>query len=163
MKLYLIRHGEAAPLGEGGIEDDALRPLTDLGRTQARTLAIQLQKRGVTLDRLVTSPLLRARQTAETLLAHWQGCAPELEVCDDLAIGNKRRDLARRLRILEGESIALVGHQPDLGMLAGWLIGSKNAQIEMAKGGIAHILTSDDIRKGSGALLWMLTPEWLGS
>src|SRR5205807_2522803 len=70
MRLYLIRHADAAPLGEGGVADDRDRPLTELGHSQCQALAAALQKRDVKVDQIVTSPLLRARQTAEDVQQH---------------------------------------------------------------------------------------------
>src|SRR5947209_20193638 len=98
MDLYLIRHGEAQPPGEGGIADDEARPLTALGQAQLPPLAGALQRLGVHLDKVVSSPLLRARQTAEGMLRHWTGPAPELPVCEAAGPGGKRRKLTRFLR-----------------------------------------------------------------
>jgi phosphohistidine phosphatase SixA len=61
---------------------------------------------------------------------------------------------------LPGERIAIVGHQPDLGRYAAWLIGSKKAQIELAKGGVAGIRFPAEPRKGEGALFCLMDPEW---
>src|SRR5579885_555197 len=93
MDLYLIRHAEAEPRDEAGTTLDEDRALTDAGRDQARAVAAGLLRRGVRLDALVTSPLLRARQTAEALLAGWPPPAPALHVHDGLAPGGKRRKL----------------------------------------------------------------------
>jgi phosphohistidine phosphatase len=109
----------------------------------------------------VTSPLLRARQTAEAILRHWGPDAPQLRETDLLAPGGKHRKAARYLRELEGESVAVVGHQPDLGELVGWFIGSRKAQVDLAKGGVACVVFDGPPRKGSGYLAWLLTPEWL--
>ena len=57
-------------------------------------------------------------------------------------------------------SVAVVGHQPDLGQLAGWLIGARKAQIDLAKAGVAHIAFDPEPRKGAGTLVWLVTPEW---
>src|SRR5205085_9875857 len=79
--IYLIRHARAVALGEQGIETDEDRPLTEDGVIQARQLADTLQKHGVELDAILTTPLLRARRTAEILLENWHGQpAPELIV-----------------------------------------------------------------------------------
>jgi phosphohistidine phosphatase len=160
MDLYIIRHADAQALGEGGIEDDADRPLTPAGQAQCGPLAAALQRQGVRLERIVTSPLLRARQTAEGLLKDLAPPTPDLHICDHLAPGSKRRKLTRFLRGLGAESIAIVGHMPDLGLYAGWLIGSKKAQIEIAKAGIVCIHFEDEMDRGAGALTWMVTPEW---
>src|SRR5437868_3610663 len=160
MDLYLIRHGEAQPLGEGGIQDDAERPLTALGHAQCPPLAAALQRLGVHLDKVVTSPLLRARQTAEGLLRYWTGPVPDLLVCDDVGPGGKRRKLTRFLRDLEVSAAAVVGHMPDLGEYAGYLIGSRKAQVDLAKGGVARITFEGGAPgKGDGTLVWLISPE----
>jgi phosphohistidine phosphatase len=160
MDLYLIRHADALPLGEQGITEDAVRPLSDEGTAQSRALAAALTRRGIQLDALVSSPLLRAHQTAEGILNGLAQPRPGTWQCNALAPGGKRRKLGRFLRELKGNSIALVGHQPDLGRLAAWLIGSKKAQIDFAKAGIAHITCPEGPDKGKGILLSLMTPEW---
>jgi phosphohistidine phosphatase len=160
MDLYVIRHGDAQPLGAGGIRNDAERPLTATGQAQCGPLAAALQRQNVRLERIVTSPLLRARQTAEGLLKHLPQPAPTLHTCDHLAPDGKRRKLTRFLRGLGVESVAIVGHMPDLSLYVGWLIGGKKAQIDMAKAGIACIHFDDEPDKGDGALTWLATPSW---
>ena len=73
MELYLIRHADALALGERGITDDAERPLSEQGENQCRTLAHGLLQKGITLDGLVASPLVRAKQTADLLVAQLVG------------------------------------------------------------------------------------------
>lgn len=163
MDLYLIRHADALPLGVQGITEDEARPLSDEGRAQARALGEALAGKGVRLDKIVTSPLLRARQTTDALQAGWPGVAPEVVVCEEVAPGSKRRKLARALRQLGGNAVAVVGHQPDLGRFAGWLIGSKKAQLNFAKAGVAHIACDGPPSKGAGNLVCLVTPEWLGA
>lgn len=160
MDLYIIRHAEAKPLGENGIKTDADRPLTAAGHAQCKPLAAALQRQRVKLDRIVTSPLLRARQTAEDLLHQLAEPQPELHICDHLAPGGKRRKLTRFLCGLGASSIAIVGHMPDLALYTGWLIGSRKAQIDLAKGGVACVVFDDEPDKGAGALVWMVTPQW---
>jgi phosphohistidine phosphatase len=161
MDLYLIRHGDAVRLGEQGIDQDAERPLTEEGEAQARAVAAGLQKRGVTLGRVFTSPLRRARQTAEGMLRQWSSPGPELVVCEELAPGGRHKPLARLLRNCGQDRVALVGHQPDLSEHAAWLIGSKKAQLEFAKGGVAYLAFGNGPRKGGGSLIWLVTPQWL--
>jgi phosphohistidine phosphatase len=160
MHLYLIRHAEAVPLGENGNNNDPDRPLTAQGHDQCRSLAEALMRQGVHLDRLVTSPYLRARQTAEGLLEHLPEPHPELVECDQLIPGSKRRRLTRFLRDLEAESIAIVGHNPDLSVYLAWLLGDKNVQIELAKAGVARIEFEGRLGKSVGTLTWMVTPDW---
>ena len=160
MDIYLIRHADARPLGEGGITQDEDRPLSDEGIAQAAALARALQRHGVQLSRALTSPLLRARQTAEGMLGAWPAPAPELEACECLAPGARPKELARFLRRSGGDHVALVGHQPDLGRFAAWLVGSKNAQIDLAKAGVAYVTCDDQPRKRTGTLVWLVTPDW---
>jgi phosphohistidine phosphatase len=162
MDLYLIRHAEAVPLGEQGITSDEERPLTEPGQQTARAVGEGLRQRGVTFDKIVTSPLLRARQTAEGILRDWPAPAPELIVCDDLAPDGKPKRVGRFLRDVVGERVGLVGHMPQLGILTAWLIGSKKAQIDLDKGGVAYVACSS-AKKARGTLLWLVPPEMLTS
>jgi phosphohistidine phosphatase len=163
MDLYLIRHADALPLSEGGITDDAERPLSKDGKAQAKKLGTALPRRQVQLELVLTSPLLRARQTAEGMLESWTPPKPELRLCDELAPGGSSKKLARFLRQSGAGSVALVGHQPDLGVHAAWLIGSKKAQVDFGKGGVGLITCQRRPRKGEGTLVWLVTPAWLDS
>ena len=125
MNLYLIRHAEAARLEAGDDRDDSERPLTEAGKTQSAALAAALLARGVTLNHVVSSPLLRARQTMEAMLEHWPAPAPEQLTCNALAPGGRAKKITRFLLGLSGENVALVGHMPDLAHYAGWLVGAK--------------------------------------
>lgn len=161
MEVYLIRHADAVPQAERGLSSDEERPLSDAGIRQSQTLGTVLQKRGVALGAVVTSPLLRARQTAEELVKAWNP-APEILACDELAPGGRPKRLARFLRNREIATVGVVGHQPDLGELAGWLIGSRKAHIDLAKAGVAYISCDSEPRKGSGTLIWLVTGDWIG-
>ena len=107
MRLYLVRHAKAAPG-----DPDELRPLTSRGREQARLLAEHLA--GEQLDAVVTSPLLRARETAEILA---RACDLEAVPDERLAPGATSAD-ARQAAAGRGERVVLVGHQPDFGRIA---------------------------------------------
>ncbi len=143
--------------------EDAQRPLSEAGKAQCKTVAAGLQAHGVRLGVLVSSPLLRARQTAEEIATHWNGPPPTVQECKELAIGGRAKRLTRFLRELDGNAVGLVGHQPDLSELAAWLIGSRKAQLDLAKAGVAYITCPDGVGKGMGTLLWLVTPGWLGS
>jgi phosphohistidine phosphatase len=160
MDLYVIRHAEAAPLGAGGVTEDAARPLTPAGEAQARAVAAALHRKGIRLAALVTSPLLRARQTAEHLQKVWSAGVPAQE-CPHLAFGGKRRKLTQFLNKLGHESIAVIGHEPDLSMYIGWLIGSRKARIELAKASVALLKSEGELGKGRCTLAWLFPPEWL--
>ncbi len=161
MDLYLIRHAHALALGERGITADDERPLSEQGERQSEQIAAGLQRRGVKIDLLLTSPLLRTRQTAEAFVRLGPPLVGELQSCDDLAPGGKRKRLARTLLGLDQSAVGLVGHQPDLGEFAAWLIGDRNVRIELAKAGVACVRCDGSPKKGGGALMWLVTPEWL--
>src|SRR5262245_49824239 len=127
MQLYLIRHADAEPLAPPLVADEE-RPLTLFGLEQCKILAAGLTRLGVRLDKLYTSPLTRARQTADEIVKHGMTPAPELIVADALAPDTKPKTRKRFLLSLDGNVVALVGHQPDLGEIAGYMIGGKKAQ-----------------------------------
>ena len=162
MDLYIIRHADALALGEGGVTSDEDRPLSDEGHKQAAHVAACLKRRGVKLDLLLTSPLVRARQTADALVKAETSVAAELETCDELAPGGRRKKLAKHLLGTARNTVGLVGHQPDLSEFVGWLIGDKKVNLDLAKAGVAYIQCSDLPRRGGGTLVWLVTPEWVG-
>lgn len=163
MRLYLIRHADAAPLGENGVTDDADRALTKLGHAQCSALATALQKHDVKLDQIVSSPLLRARQTAEGLQSEWHTPLKAIQLCDDLAPNGKLRKVSKFLRDLKAENVAVVGHMPDISDYLVWLAGSKKVKIPLEKAGAAYLECGDELDKGAAVLVWLVTPAWCGS
>ena len=111
MRLYIVRHAEAAP----GSPDE-LRALTREGHDQARALGRRLRDEGVRPDAILTSPLLRARETAKDL-----GLG-ESEPHEGLAPGATAEDV-RAAVAGRGETVVVVGHQPDCGQIAAALTG----------------------------------------
>ena len=111
MRLVLVRHAEAAPG-----DPDELRTLTPEGRDQARTLGERLRAGGVQPDAVLSSPLVRARQTAEAL-----GFG-EPEALDALAPGATADDV-RTATAGRGETVVVVGHQPDCSRITAALRG----------------------------------------
>ena len=81
---------------------------------------------------------------------------------EELTPGGRVREVARFLNSLNEQSVAIVGHQPDLSRYCAWLIGNKQVRIAFAKAGAALIRTEGMIQKGSGELIWLVTPEWVG-
>src|SRR5262249_18952240 len=114
VQLYLVRHAEAA---DG--EPDELRPLTPEGRRAARTLGERLAAEGVRPDAVLTSPLLRARETGAEL-ARTAGIQPEPD--ERLAPGAPAGDV-RAAAHGRGETVAVVGPQPDCSKIAAALTG----------------------------------------
>ena len=114
MRLYLVRHAEAAPG-----EPDELRSLTPEGRAQARSLGERLRADGVQPDAIVTSPLLRARETGDEV-ARSLGVEPEPD--ERLAPGADAEGVRAALEG-RGENVIAIGHQPDCGRIAAELTG----------------------------------------
>jgi phosphohistidine phosphatase len=162
MKFLLIRHADAQPLPEGSDLEDMNRPLTDKGIAQCKILATALLRISLPLGKVVSSPYLRAVQTAEELLKHYPEPKPEIHQSPPLEPGGKEKKLSRFLRGLDTEHVTLIGHMPDLAAYAGWLIGSKKAQLALTKTGAAYIESDTGPGKGCGTLTWLITPAWCG-
>jgi phosphohistidine phosphatase len=132
MRLLLVRHAEAAP----GTPDE-LRPLTPEGRAQARSLGEQLRSQGIEPSAVLTSPLLRARETGE-LLARQLGA--ETAVDDRLAPGATPERVAEAAGE-RGGTVIVVGHQPDCSQIAAALTGGPEPDFPPA-GSLAISLSS---------------------
>ncbi|MER3416880.1 MAG: phosphohistidine phosphatase SixA [Gemmataceae bacterium] len=162
MLVYLIRHAEAVSAQELP-GDDAARSLTAEGKEQARRAGYWLRRLGIALDAVYTSPLLRAQQTAEVLYQALAASADRVPIveCPALAPGGKPKQVAKFLRKQPLTQVALIGHEPDLGRLTGWWIGSRKLRCVYAKAGIGCIQFDGAPDKGAGTLLWLARPEWM--
>lgn len=159
LELYLIRHGVAAERGED-FPDDSKRPLTGSGMSKLRKEAKALNALEVGFDLIITSPLIRTKQTAEIISETLNG-KPPVTTSDSLAPAGTpaavMQELARHMRKAR---IALVGHEPNLGELAARLIGARSP-IEFKKGAICRIDFEVMPPKSLGQLQWFLTPRML--
>ncbi|MBE9195001.1 phosphohistidine phosphatase SixA [Synechocystis sp. LEGE 06083] len=163
MELYLIRHGIAQE--QSPTIPDGDRQLTKKGKDKTQRVAQRLQAIGVEFDLILTSPLVRAQQTAQILMD--QGLAPQLESFSPLAPGE---DIPQGIAHLTAEyrhrshrCLALVGHQPDLANWAEYLIfGSPQGKLIVKKAGIIGLtLPSWDCPPGEGQLFLLTPPRWL--
>jgi phosphohistidine phosphatase len=158
-ELYFVRHGLAEARGDAW-PDDTKRPLTEDGMSRLRKAVRGLSRIGVSIDVVLTSPLVRARQTAD-IVAGGLDPRPSIVNVDSLAPAGS---YAAVLADLEKHSrkcrLALVGHEPMLGELAARLVGSRHP-IEFKKGGVCRIDVEDLPPAGPGDLRWMLTPKIL--
>ena len=157
--LYLVRHAIAAERGSEWPDDD-LRPLTGVGGARFTRAVAGLASLDITIDEVLTSPLVRARQTAD-LLASGVPNAPPVREVTVLAPGHAPTDVMQQVAAsARGESLALVGHEPDLGELAAFLLRAKRP-IPFKKGGICRIDVEELTSRGSGSLVWFATPKIL--
>lgn len=160
MLLYLIRHAEAVELGTSGAARDFDRALTPHGRDQSRALADAFARLKLHVDAVVASPLVRAHQTAVELVTVWQP-GHRVVTCDQLAPERlKPSKLSDFLAAVPGDSIAAVGHMPELGGYLEWLVGAAEGCIPLAKAAVACIAFKGDPAKAAGKLQWIVTPEW---
>ena len=157
--LYLVRHAIAAERGEEW-PDDSRRPLTETGTARFKEVVKGLAWLNVEIDEIFTSPLVRAKQTAN-LLAHGLANKAAVKTLEALAPGQSARMVMSELsRCAKRRRIALVGHEPDLGELAAHLLGSPRALI-FQKGGICHIAVQGLTSRRPGELVWFLPPKVL--
>ena len=159
VELYLVRHAVAADRGDEW-PDDAQRPLTERGRVRFADVVRGLRRLDVTLDTIVTSPLLRARQTAELLAAGLPGKAV-VRTMEALAPGHPPAAvLTQAARTVRSGRVAVVGHEPGLGELAAHIIGAQRA-LAFKKGGVCRIDLGGFSARRPGALIWFLPPKIL--
>jgi phosphohistidine phosphatase len=158
MRLILVRHADAEPTQT----TDRERRLTGKGRDQAAHLAGFLQAAGLSPDCLLTSPFVRARQTAEALEAV---LAPGMTLEDEaLAAGvspPEAADFLRR-RCAEAEEVILVGHEPDLSSLCAWYLGAESDHNIKMKKAAAALLEVEGPRRGDGVLHGLVPPKLQG-
>jgi phosphohistidine phosphatase len=158
-EIYLIRHGVAEERGEAW-PDDTKRPLSQDGMSRMRQIARALQRLEVGLDVIVTSPLVRARQTAE-IVAGGLDPHPHIVTADSLALGTAPAAVLSDLeKQAKRDRIALVGHEPGIGELAARLVGSRHP-IPFKKGAVCRIDVEGLPPAGPGDLRWLLTPRIL--
>ena len=161
LELYLIRHGVAAERGED-YPDDSKRPLTADGITRLKKEAKALESLGVGFDHIITSPLVRTKQTAEVFAEHLQS-KPSVSSSDALApAGTPAAVISELSKHMRKARIALVGHEPNIGELAARLIGARTP-LEFKKGAICRIDFEVFPPKGAGQLRWFAPPRMLRS
>jgi phosphohistidine phosphatase len=157
MKLYFLRHGEAGdPAQWEG--NDAERPLTDDGRRRMALEARTMRRLELGVDRVITSPLLRARQTAEIVAVELKR-KDRLVTDSRLGLDFEPERLAEILRDNQDvHDLMLVGHEPSMSATIGRLIGG--GRIELKKGGLVRTDVPDPAQL-SGEMEWLLPPRAL--
>ena len=161
MELVLLRHGVAADREEWK-GDDADRPLTADGADRTKEVVRGLRMLKVRPDVIFSSPLLRARQTADIAQKGLMADA-KVELADELDPAAPPDRLIARLADLAGKPVVLcVGHEPHLSTTISAMISGKTAaSVEMKKAGACCIRFTDGPKAGAGTLLWLLTPKFL--
>lgn len=163
MRVLVIRHAIAEDrdaFAKTGREDGA-RPLTREGRAKMREGAAGLAKRVPTIDVLATSPLARAIETAEIIAKAYGG----VRVVQAAAL-TPTKPVNALLHWLQGQppaaTVALVGHEPHLGVFASWLLtGLQESFVELKKGSACLLEFDGDVKAGRAKLRWALKPAHL--
>ena len=159
-ELLLLRHGIAE---ERRVDlPDGRRALTPEGRQRTEAVVQRLLELGLGCDLLLSSPYMRARQTAD--LARLAGLAPDLELAAGMEPAG---EIGPLMQLWLGESsprpgwrrLALVGHEPDLGQLAARLIGAPAGAVSLKKAGVALVALPEDGR--AARLQLLLSPRSL--
>jgi phosphohistidine phosphatase len=160
--LYIMRHGLAVSRGGVTFSDDARRPLVPEGKEKLREIGEGLKRMGFEVDWIVTSPLVRAVETAGIIAESLASSAP-VDVCEAMRPGGSPEDLLAFLaKRPSRKRVLVVGHEPDLSELAARLIGAgSHANLAFKKGGCCMISFDEFPSKGPGQLVWWLTPRLL--
>ena len=160
MELYVLRHAIAVPRETEGFRRDSDRPLTAAGSRKLRRVVRGMKALGLFFDRILTSPYLRARQTAE-IVANEMGAEKKLEQTSHLAPDGDPRALIRLVnsRCAAGGSVLLVGHEPYLSELISVLVsGNTRTAITMKKAGLCKLFAEKLGYGGCASLEWLLAP-----
>jgi phosphohistidine phosphatase len=156
MLLHLVRHADAGD-PEAWTGPDAARPLSDKGRAQAERLGVFLADHDLRTDALITSPKLRALETAEIVAGHLGMSV----IKDDRLAGSM--DIATVDTLLsdagDPERPTLFGHDPDFSELVAELCDAPT--VSMRKGALARIEVDRPLERGGGTLRWLLPPDAL--
>ncbi len=159
LSLYLVRHALAADRGDA-YPDDNLRPLTPKGIARFRKAVEGLARLDVSIDTVLTSPLVRARQTAEILVKGLAGSPPLVEIAELRPGGRFDRLVNEVAGCKDCTAIALVGHEPDIGEIAGRLLGASGS-VPFNKGAVCRIDFDEWPPHGPGRLRWFATQRIL--
>jgi len=162
MEIILIRHAKAESRDANTWPDDDVRPLTAEGRAEQRAATRAMKKMGVKFDFLVSSPLLRARETTD-IVAKGYRWAEAPQVADELGHGYSPGAVVKLLaKFPPSAVVALVGHEPDLSDLTAALV-TKDGRLNIAvkKSGVVGIEFDGPAEAGKGTLLFHLKPGHL--
>lgn len=155
--LFILRHGEAGARMTDTTKDWD-RALTNSGTAEMQKIGKTLKKWGLRPRQIVTSPLRRARETAE-IIAHTLEI-PVLEEWEDLKPDGGRESLYQKLaRIETSSSVVIVGHEPYLTSMIGEVIGAPDARLVLKKGGLAKVRITSVAPTLRGELRWLITPK----
>ncbi|MFZ5832628.1 MAG: SixA phosphatase family protein [Planctomycetota bacterium] len=163
MDLFIVRHAWAGQHGDPAWPDDRLRPLTKEGISRFASVVRKLSNRGFAPGAVATSPMVRCLQTAQ-IVAESVPAHPNIVELDDLLPGGSLSKLLAWTIEQEDrcQSVAWVGHAPDVCRLAGTLIAAENGWLRFSKGAIAALKFDGSPKAGQAELRWLVTARVLG-
>lgn len=163
MKVYIIRHGQAAERDGQRYPDDDQRPLTPEGMARFQEAVRGLRRLDMQVSRVISSPVLRARQTAELLVEGLRLPKGVLELSDRCRYDAHVQATWEEIRRRKSEAaLALVGHEPHLSELISFLIaGDAGCRVVMKKGACACVVANESLQPGGLELRWLLTQKQL--
>ena len=160
MNLYILRHGKAEPFGPSYPRDD-LRPLSPMGMRRTERSTRGMAAANVVVDTIISSPLLRARQTAE-IVHQGLGVAADIEFCDALATGDLNGIVTAVRAHERTKGVMLVGHEPTLSQLISILaFGAPGGAFGLKPGGLCKLQTYAIALGQCAVVRWFLTPKQL--
>ena len=159
MILYLVRHGIAVDRADPKSPTEPERPLTAKGVQKARSAALGLKELRVNPDVFITSPYVRAAQTAE-IFAEALGFSPEkIRTSEALKPAGDPSEALKEIARLKAKEVMCFGHAPHLDQIITHLVGARGDFTSLKKAGVACLERKS--AAGRWELLWILTPKML--
>ena len=161
LRIVLFRHGPAGKPDATRWPDDEGRPLTSRGEARTRAAAAGLARLTGGARAIWSSPLVRAAGTAALLREAYR--EPRVQTVDALRPRGSWREILERLQQHRGAggTLVLVGHEPDLGKLAGTLVFGAPRALPLKKAGACAIDFEGTLEAGKGQIAWLMTPKLL--
>ncbi len=160
MLLYLVRHGVAVDRTDPECPADPERPLTRKGIEKTRAAMLGLRAQGIEPDVLITSPFLRAAQTAEIAAESLRYPRDKIRRSDSLKPGAEPAELWKELARLRSKEVICFGHAPNLDLVIASALGARSTVTSLKKAGVACV-ELDSVAPPKGRLAWLFPPKIL--
>ena len=160
MLLYLMRHGIAIDREDPECPADAERYLTKKGMEKTREVALGLRALAIQPEAMLSSPFVRAVQTAEITAAAFGFSRDKIRQTDALIFGHKPAELFRELARMRAKEVMCFGHAPHLDEIIAFVLGCRGTVTSLKKSGVA-CLELEAMAPPRGSLLWLCTPRTL--
>jgi len=164
MELYFLRHGLAGQHGDPKYKDDSLRPLTAEGQEKMRRAAHGMLSLGLKFDAIISSPYLRAKQTAEIIAQAYKLKENKIYLTNNLLPPATAEELLQEISVSfpKSKNVLLVGHEPHLSeMISSLLNCNKSLDIDFKKGSLCNLSIAQDWKNSDAILNWLLTSTQL--